>query len=247
MSERGTHEPYFGYNALVDYLQIYKNASYRSFLDLNRDVIISSTTSSSWNYLDNLWAGRFLREARKLGAILDEKNYWACLLEGDEIGEYDYNDPPPSRRSVVSSPYPPSSKRSCRWLRPYWDGIIKEYNKNFALKCFAYKIINIMNPEQIPENYQNQTICEICRKEISPQFPEPITILTCKHMFHQKCLKPHCPLCQDPEEHDHCDDSVGSSGSGYGNDAGNGIGTDPHPPGSSEVVDNNEQDDYFSF
>ncbi|CAG8615036.1 8325_t:CDS:2 [Diversispora eburnea] len=95
MSERGTHEPYVGYN----------------------DVLISSlSVNSNWKELDNCWVANFLREAERLEgqenfAVLKEKPIVDTInREGDEIGEYDYNDPPPSRRSVISSPYPLSSK-----------------------------------------------------------------------------------------------------------------------------------------
>ncbi|RHZ47246.1 hypothetical protein Glove_586g44 [Diversispora epigaea] len=177
-----------GYNALIDYLQNSNNKSYRSFLESKRDVLISSlSVNSNWNDTDRIWTTNFLREAEN---FLDQENF--VILK--EKVKYEC---------------------SGKWLKPYWDSIIKEYKRNFVLKCFAYKIIN---PEEIPENYQNQTICEMCRKEISPQFSEPITILTCKHMFHQKCLehnqpfsKSHCPFCQDPKEQYHYDDSVGSS------------------------------------
>ncbi|CAG8677631.1 23002_t:CDS:2, partial [Dentiscutata erythropus] len=60
---------------LVSYLRTINNKSYRGFLELNRHIIISSISSSSlnWNDLDNLWAGRFLFEARNLYFTLDDK------------------------------------------------------------------------------------------------------------------------------------------------------------------------------
>ncbi|CAG8529194.1 9340_t:CDS:2 [Gigaspora rosea] len=45
MSELGTHEQYVGYSALDDYLRTQTKASYRSFLELNQDVIISSLSA----------------------------------------------------------------------------------------------------------------------------------------------------------------------------------------------------------
>ncbi|RHZ82014.1 hypothetical protein Glove_115g106 [Diversispora epigaea] len=93
MSEHRFHESYVGYNALIDYLQTYNNKSYRSFLELNRDIIISSLTAvCDWNDLDNSWATRFLYEAKKLGTTLDQKvkyersgkwlmPYWKGIIE----------------------------------------------------------------------------------------------------------------------------------------------------------------------
>ncbi|RHZ75841.1 hypothetical protein Glove_209g158 [Diversispora epigaea] len=213
MSERETHEPYVGYGALKNYLKTYENKSYCSFLGNNRNIIISSIISSKTHFNWN-----------------DLDNLWAGRFLSEAI------------KLNTTLDEKVKYERSGKWLKPYWNNIIKEYKRNFALKCFVYKIIN---PEQIPENYQNQTICEIYRKEISPQFPEPITILTY------------------PKEQYHYDDSVGSSGSGYDNYAGDDIGsssgiveipqkfkinfgnmysTNSYPPVSSEVVDNNEQE-----
>ncbi|CAG8563283.1 11461_t:CDS:2 [Diversispora eburnea] len=188
MSERGTHEPYFGYNALVDYLQIYNNKSYRSFLELNRNTIISSilssTTRFSWNDLDNLWAGRFICEGTKFDTSLDKKPIVDTInREGDEIGEYDYNNPPPSRRSVISSPY-----------------FLHQNNVRARLKRFAYKVIFYDAPQQIPEEVDTQesVLCGVCLDEINPQISKPITILVCGHY---NCLEQgsssdvHCTVC----------------------------------------------------
>ncbi|RHZ47102.1 hypothetical protein Glove_593g23 [Diversispora epigaea] len=72
MSERGTHEPYVGYDALIYYLQN-SNKSYRSFLKSKRDVLISSlSVNSNWNDTDRTWTRNFLREAENL---LDQKNF----------------------------------------------------------------------------------------------------------------------------------------------------------------------------
>ncbi|CAG8631533.1 13292_t:CDS:2 [Acaulospora morrowiae] len=91
-------------------------------------------------------------------------------------------------------------ERLGKWLTPYWDGIIKEY-KRTQLKGFAYKIIYYETPERIPEEYQKSDLCGVCREELLPQLTDSITILTCGHVFHCKCLgrEPVCLFCSEEQ------------------------------------------------
>ncbi|CAG8551037.1 6148_t:CDS:2, partial [Diversispora eburnea] len=108
-----------------------------------------------WKELDNSWALKFLQEAERL----EGQENFTNLKEKVEI------------------------ERSCKWLKPYWDDVIKEYRRT-QLKRFAYKIIYHETPEQIPEKNQKLDLCGICNKELFPQLTERITILTCGHLFH---------------------------------------------------------------
>ncbi|CAG8734195.1 17732_t:CDS:2, partial [Acaulospora morrowiae] len=179
MSEQRTRELYIGYNALIDYLQTYNNKSYRSFLELNRNTIISaivsSTTRLNWNDLDNAWS--------TISAQVQTLAFGKGLLILGKGIDY------------------VTFERSCKWLMPYWDGIIKDY-KRAQLKSFAYKIIYYETPEQIPEENQKSDLCGICHEELLPQLTEDIAILTCAHLFHWKCLghiflRPRCPICSE--------------------------------------------------
>ncbi|CAG8566309.1 10817_t:CDS:2 [Diversispora eburnea] len=74
-------------------------------------LIFSLSVNSNWNNIDHAWSANFLNEAKNL---LDQENFAdlkekpivnTINREGDEIGEYDYNNLQPSRHSVVPSPY----------------------------------------------------------------------------------------------------------------------------------------------
>ncbi|CAJ0748587.1 3120_t:CDS:1, partial [Entrophospora sp. SA101] len=80
-----------------------------------------------------------------------------------------------------------------------------------TLRRFAYKIIFCEIPSSIPsdisQSFENilsinpdePNICPVCQIEISSQLTEPITILTCKHIFHHNCIdnhQLHCPICE---------------------------------------------------
>ncbi|CAG8706785.1 21427_t:CDS:2 [Rhizophagus irregularis] len=65
---------YFGQDILIAYLKERKCKSYKGFLDLHYDDLITSSSSfSNWKKMDNYWAFKFLREAESLGLDLNEK------------------------------------------------------------------------------------------------------------------------------------------------------------------------------
>ncbi|CAB4432769.1 unnamed protein product [Rhizophagus irregularis] len=65
---------YFGQDILIAYLKERKSKSYRGFLHLHRDDMITSSSSfSDWKKMDNYWSFKFLREAESLGLDLSEK------------------------------------------------------------------------------------------------------------------------------------------------------------------------------
>ncbi|RGB33706.1 hypothetical protein C1646_669115 [Rhizophagus diaphanus] len=133
-----------------------------------------------------------------------------------------------------------------------------EQNHNIMiseLKGFAYKIIFHENPNCIPEEYnpQNLYFCGICNEEILPQLLKPITILTCRHLFHRNCIEQNqflpvlsCPLCQNPKEQDYNSVNIDSGSiravddNGSGNDARNdtSCGSDSSGSSSSNSADN---------
>jgi len=71
---------FFNSLALVFYLQTSRIALFSNLIEI--PIISSLTTCFSWNNLDNLWSGRFLHEARKLGATLDEKVHFFLFCKG---------------------------------------------------------------------------------------------------------------------------------------------------------------------
>ncbi|CAB5199813.1 unnamed protein product [Rhizophagus irregularis] len=219
MSEHGIHEPYIGYNTLVAYLESRTNWSYRGFLEQNHNIMVASSHSNSnWNDLDISWSRRFLTEAQKLGQGFAE-------LE----------------KKV-------ESERNRNGLQSYWEGIINEFKRISELKGFAYKIIFHESPNCIPEEFnpQNLYYCGICKEEILPQLLKPITILTCRHLFHRNCIEQnqflpdlYCPLCKNPKEQDYDSVSIDSDSiraiddNGSGNDARNGTNCGSGSSGSS--------------
>ncbi|CAB5315331.1 unnamed protein product [Rhizophagus irregularis] len=65
---------YFGQDILIAYLKERKSKSYRGFLNLHYDDMITSSSSfSDWKNMDNYWAFKFLREAESLGLDLKKK------------------------------------------------------------------------------------------------------------------------------------------------------------------------------
>ncbi|PKY53241.1 hypothetical protein RhiirA4_471341 [Rhizophagus irregularis] len=219
MSDHGIHEPYIGYNTLVAYLESRTNWSYRGFLEQNHNIMVASSHSNSnWNDLDISWSRRFLTEAQKLGQGFAE------LEQKVE------------------------SERNRNGLQSYWEGIINEFKRISELKGFAYKIIFHENPNCIPEEFnpQNLYYCGICKEEILPQLLKPITILTCRHLFHRNCIEQnqflpdlYCPLCKNPKEQDYDSVSIDSDSiraidnNGSGNDARNGTNCGSGSSGSS--------------
>ncbi|GES79262.1 hypothetical protein GLOIN_2v1470557 [Rhizophagus clarus] len=68
-------EKYPGQNVLISHIRKRKDkSSYHGFLNLHSDIV-SATPISDWDHvnIDNLWAGQFLNEAKKLHVNLDEK------------------------------------------------------------------------------------------------------------------------------------------------------------------------------
>ncbi|CAB4395380.1 unnamed protein product [Rhizophagus irregularis] len=88
-SRSSTEKYYPGQEALISYLRKKSDkASYRGFLDLHYDDIVSSSSSSSMscNELDRYWALHFLEVSEELldqnafGALKEKENYRVCLL-----------------------------------------------------------------------------------------------------------------------------------------------------------------------
>ncbi|PKC72595.1 hypothetical protein RhiirA1_490952 [Rhizophagus irregularis] len=66
---------YFGQEILIAYLKERKSKSYRGFLNLHHnDMITYSSSFSDWKNMDDFWAMKFLKEAKNLGLDLKEKS-----------------------------------------------------------------------------------------------------------------------------------------------------------------------------
>ncbi|GBC07921.1 hypothetical protein RclHR1_00780001 [Rhizophagus clarus] len=57
---------YPGYNALVSYIREKTSRSFRGFLNLHRDVVVSSSYSKDWRELDRYWTTHFLEVSKEL-------------------------------------------------------------------------------------------------------------------------------------------------------------------------------------
>ncbi|PKY58851.1 hypothetical protein RhiirA4_481110 [Rhizophagus irregularis] len=68
---------YQGYSALISYLRSQAKWSFRGFLVLYREVIVSSSSSKDWRELNKTWVDRFLGAAKKLS----DKKIFADLTE----------------------------------------------------------------------------------------------------------------------------------------------------------------------
>ncbi|CAG8735710.1 25920_t:CDS:1, partial [Dentiscutata erythropus] len=87
------------------------------------------------------------------------------------------------------------------------------------LKRFLFKIVFQDTPERIPESIdinENDKCC-ICLDFISPTLQRSVTILSCRHFFHKKCISNwtnssglFCPLCQNELEGSTSMDSIQS-------------------------------------
>ncbi|CAI2182183.1 4887_t:CDS:2 [Funneliformis geosporum] len=94
------------YPALVTYLRYQVKRSYRGFLKLNCNAIITSLSSNlDTEELDNLWSCHFLCKAKE---ILTQENWEESFVKLKEKVEFE---------------------RSCKWLKPYWDSVIKDYRR----------------------------------------------------------------------------------------------------------------------
>ncbi|GBB89775.1 hypothetical protein RclHR1_16590001 [Rhizophagus clarus] len=83
-------------------------SSYHGFLNLHSDIV-SATPISDWDHvnIDNLWAGQFLNEAKKLHVNLDEKVRLLLFCKGRVKSEQKGNA-----------------------LEPYWKKIIRKSKKS---------------------------------------------------------------------------------------------------------------------
>ncbi|CAB5377038.1 unnamed protein product [Rhizophagus irregularis] len=83
-------EPYSGYHALVSYIKDNTQCSYTEFLNLNRNVILSSQPfSKKWNVLDLTWTRRFLKQVKEVReydyATIEKKVKKQCANQGLKI------------------------------------------------------------------------------------------------------------------------------------------------------------------
>ncbi|CAG8569622.1 3820_t:CDS:2, partial [Cetraspora pellucida] len=89
---------------ITSYLNDYTNYSYRTFLNIYREIIIASASpSSNWQRLDNSWAGAFLKKAK---ISLDANSYADLKRKTDKRKCQSNNgsdkenlDPSPSKRT----------------------------------------------------------------------------------------------------------------------------------------------------
>ncbi|GBC21692.2 hypothetical protein GLOIN_2v1781418 [Rhizophagus irregularis DAOM 181602=DAOM 197198] len=120
-------ENYIGYDALVSYLIESKNQTYYRFLNLNRDIIISSLNSltnfsltlDKWQNFDITWYKRYLYEAKKLFepdifvAIKDKiktehsqhikelQIFWQEIIKDFDISEISQSNLPKKKQKVI--------------------------------------------------------------------------------------------------------------------------------------------------
>jgi hypothetical protein len=69
---------FFNSLALVSYLRKTHNKSYRGFLELNRETILTSIAQLPYKALDDLWTDNFLKEAKE---VLGNKDDFRALKE----------------------------------------------------------------------------------------------------------------------------------------------------------------------
>ncbi|CAB4424721.1 unnamed protein product [Rhizophagus irregularis] len=130
-------ENYIGYDALVSYLES-KNPTYRGFLNLNRDIIISSLNSltnssltlDKWQSFDITWYKRYL--------------YVAKLLEPDIF-------------VTIENKIKTEHLQRIKELQIYWQEIIKECDPALPKK----------KQEDIKESDKNLTLAEISQPDTS--------------------------------------------------------------------------------
>ncbi|RGB31175.1 hypothetical protein C1646_764386 [Rhizophagus diaphanus] len=96
---------YPGQDILISYLKKQSNKSYRGFLKLHHDIIMTSVTSElKWYNLDNAWASNYIREAEK---IFVDQQVIETLKKRINIERLEYK----------------------KELQAYWQRVIKEYEK----------------------------------------------------------------------------------------------------------------------
>ncbi|GBB89281.1 hypothetical protein RclHR1_15990001 [Rhizophagus clarus] len=138
MSTITTTEKYIGYGALVSYLTETSNYSYRGFLYLNRDIIISSlnsllTSSSSltlskWQSFDIAWYNRFLDEAK---GLLESSTFFAL-------------------KKKINTEH----LRYAKKLQEFWEGIIKECEKENLISAATAEDLSKTSQSDFPETLQ---------------------------------------------------------------------------------------------
>ncbi|GBB83517.1 hypothetical protein RclHR1_10220001 [Rhizophagus clarus] len=112
-------ENYIGYEALVSYLSEQKNWSYRGFLNLNQDIIVTSLfsltnnsplTLANWENFDAIWYNRFLTKAKD-------------LFE------------PITIKKKITTEHLQQRKN----LQTFWEVVIKEYKKKYLIPASLSK------------------------------------------------------------------------------------------------------------
>ncbi|GES73396.1 bromodomain-containing protein [Rhizophagus clarus] len=78
-------EEYFGQNVLISYLKKENKPSYCRFLNIYRNIIIASITTTNLKDLDNFWAMHFLREGKDIpdlyNKLTKERSHYANSLK----------------------------------------------------------------------------------------------------------------------------------------------------------------------
>lgn len=68
---------------ITSYLKQYKNKSYYDFLlCYQTDIVATTSSTNSWEDLDNSWANNFLLESKNLDEDLNEKVCVFFILQG---------------------------------------------------------------------------------------------------------------------------------------------------------------------
>ncbi|GES87617.1 hypothetical protein GLOIN_2v1779806 [Rhizophagus clarus] len=115
-------ENYIVYEALVSYLSEQKNWSYRGFLNLNQDIIVTSLISltnnspltlANWENFDTIWYNRFLNKAKDLF----EPNIFITI------------------KKKITTEHLQQRKN----LQTFWEVVIKEYKKKYLIPASLSK------------------------------------------------------------------------------------------------------------
>ncbi|CAB4425354.1 unnamed protein product [Rhizophagus irregularis] len=102
-------ETYPGQDVLISYLRKQGSLTYREFLELYRDDIITSIITSlssypSWNELDYTWAFNYLREAERISTDQDTFRIVKEKVDAERL----------QHKKIIQE---------------YWEKVIEEYNK----------------------------------------------------------------------------------------------------------------------
>ncbi|CAG8635418.1 9950_t:CDS:10, partial [Acaulospora morrowiae] len=138
-------EPYYsGYTQLISYLYEHTEWSYPEFLNLHRNIILSSQPfSSEWHVLDLTWTRRFLKQAKRLRP----DDYEAIEKQTRSIGCHSNPSDSDGSSCLLSSrleywlSFQTSLLRLVKYqcankgLRIYWEGIIYEREKMKAMRA----------------------------------------------------------------------------------------------------------------